>query len=94
MYITFNNKYKSEARIGIGYSGIIYKVLEIATKKNYALKFFPIVKNNENNENDNFQGFDKETIILKNIKNKYIIELKDKFFDQKQKGYCIVVIAI
>ena len=46
MDIIFNSKnksYKSEDRIGKGYSGNIYKVLEIGTNKNYALKFFPIV---------------------------------------------------
>ena len=47
MDITFNNKYKEVDTIGKGGFGIIYKVLEIETKKFYALKFITIVNNNE-----------------------------------------------
>ncbi len=91
MDIIFNNKnksYKSEDRIGKGYSGNIYKVLEIGTNKYYALKFFPVVKNEER---ENFKEFEKDIEVMKHIKNKYIIELIDYFFDEKQKGYCIVM---
>ena len=28
---------------------------------------------------------------MKNIKSKYIIELKDNFYDEKNNGYCIVM---
>ena len=28
---------------------------------------------------------------MKNLKNKYIIELKDNFYDEENKGYCIVM---
>ena len=90
MDIIFNSKnksYKSEDRIGKGYSGNIYKVLEIGTNKHYALNFFPVVKNEER---ENFKEFEKDIEVMKNIKNKYIIELKDNFI-VNNKGYCIVM---
>ena len=40
------------------------------------------------NETENLK---KVIDILKNIKNKYIIEMKDYFYDKKNKGYCIVM---
>ena len=83
-----NKSYKSEDRIGKGYSGNIYKVLEIGTNKHYALKFFPVVKKEER---ENFKEFEKDIEVMKNIKNKYIIDFVDYFFDEKQKGYCIVM---
>ena len=77
MEITFNNKYKSKDIIGKGWFGIIYKVLEIETKKFYALKF---ITNVNNNEIKNFkEQYEKEIEVVKTIKNKYIIELKDYF---------------
>ena len=91
MELTFNNKYKSEGIIGKGGFGIIYKVLEIETKKFYALKFITIV---DNNEIKNFkEQYEKEIEIMKTIKNKYIIELKDYFIENNKnnKGYCIVM---
>ena len=85
---TFNNKYKVVDRIGKGGFGIIYKVLEIETKNFYALKFITIVNNNEIK---NFkEQYEKEIEIMKTIKNKYIIELKD-YFIIKNNGYCIVM---
>ncbi len=91
MELTFNNKYKSEGVIGKGGFGIIYKVLEIETKKFYALKFITIVNNNEIK---NFkEQYEKEIEVMKTIKNKYIIELKDYFIENNKnnKGYCIVM---
>ncbi len=89
MEIIFNNKYKCEDRIGKRRFSYIYKVLDFETKKYYALKFFPFVKNNEIKI---FKGqCEREIKVMKYIKNKYIIELKDYFFDEKQEGYCIVM---
>ena len=88
MELTFNNKYKVISTIGKGGFGTIYKVLKIKTKKFYALKFITIVNNNEINTFK--EGFEKEIEIMKTIKNKYIIELKDYFIVNK-KGYCIVM---
>ena len=88
MELTFNNKYKVEDIIGKGGFGIIYKVLEIKTKKFYALKFITIVNNDEIK---NFkEQYEKEIEVMKTIKNKYIIELKD-YFIVNNKGYCIVM---
>ena len=85
---TFNNKYKVIDIIGKPSFGIIYKVLEIGTENLYALKL-TFASHNDNKISK--EHFEKKIQILKNIKNKYIIELKDYFFDQKQEGYCIVM---
>lgn len=37
------------------------------------------------------KDYEKEIEIMKNIKNKYIIELKDYFCDEANEGYCIVM---
>ena len=88
MELTFNNKYKEVDIIGKGGYGIIYKVLEIKTKKFYALKYISIVNNDEIK---NFkEQYEKEIEVMKTIKNKYIIELKD-YFIVDNNGYCIVM---
>ena len=33
----------------------------------------------------------KKIEIMKNVKNKYIIKLKDNFYDKLNEGYCIVM---
>jgi len=87
-------KYKQEEKEGIieqGSFGFVFKVLELKTKKSYALKFFSIAKKDKEEIE---KEFNKELNIMKamNItKNKYIIELKDNFFDENNNGYCIVM---
>ena len=88
METTFNNKYKVIDTIGRGGFGIIYKVEEIETKKFYALKFITIVNNNEIKIFK--KQYEKEIEVMKTIKNRYIIELKD-YFIIKNNGYCIVM---
>ena len=88
-----DNKYRPEKIIGQVAFGIIYKVVEIKTNKFYALKFITIAKKSKEKEIIK-QEFDNELNVMKamNItKNKYIIELKDNFFDEKNNGYCIVM---
>ena len=88
MELTFNNKYKVINTIGKGGFGIIYKVLENETNKFYALKYISIVNNDEIK---NFkEQYEKEIEVMKAIKNKYIIELKD-YFIVDNNGYCIVM---
>ena len=85
----FNNKYELKKLIGNGGFGIIYKVFDNKNNKFYALKF---IKNSENLELKTFiKDNDKIINIMNNIKNKYIIELKDNFYDEINKGYCIVM---
>ena len=83
----FNNKYEKKNLIGKGRTGIIYKVLDNKINKFYALKFISKLENIENFKKE----FEKQIEIMKNIKNKYIIDLKDNFYDNINKGYCIVM---
>ena len=86
-----DNKYKPEKIIGQGAFGTIYKVVEIKTNKSYALKFITIAKKNKEKIK---QEFNKELNVIKimnKTKIKYIIELKDNFFDENNNGYCIVM---
>ena len=83
---TFNNKYKKIEIIGKGGFGTIYKVKDIKTNNFYALKLITIVKNDKEKKKE----YEKEILIMKNIKNKYIIELIDYFYEENE-GYCIVM---
>ena len=67
----FNGKYEKIERLKSGGYGTIYKVQEKKNKKKYALKCM-----------GNKPDFEKEIEVMKNIKNKYIIELKDNFYDK------------
>ena len=88
MEITFNHRYKVINTIGKQGFSTIYKVLEIKTKKFYALKFIAIV-NNDKLKNFKEQ-YEKEIEVMKTINNKYIIELID-YFIVDNNGYCIVM---
>ncbi len=83
--MVFINEYEQIKLNGkIGFSDI-YKLLNNKNNKFYALKF---VSNREINK---FQKEHEMQIeINKNIKNKYIIELKDNY-DEINKGYFIIV---
>ena len=84
----FNNKYEKIKSIGKGTFCNIYKVLDNETNKFYALKLIIIVNNDELIEFK--KEYEKEIEVMKNIKSKYIIELKDNFYE-KNEGYCIVM---
>ena len=71
-----NNRYEKIELIGKGTFGNIYKVLDIETNNFYALKLIKIDKNDE------LKNLEKEIEVMKNIKNKYIMELKDNFYDK------------
>ena len=81
----FNNKYECKNIIGEGGLSIVYKVLNITNKEFYALKLF------SGEFKDLKELYEKEIDVLKNIKNKNIIELKDNFYDEINKGHCIVM---
>ena len=78
--MNFNEKYLYIKIINSGTFGTIFEVKDKNNDKNlYALK---LMKNKE---------YKKEIDVMKKIKSKYIIELKDNFYDEKNKGYCIVM---
>ena len=81
------NQYEQKNLIKKGRNSCIYKILDKKNNKYYALKF---ISNKENIENIK-EEFQKQIELIKNIKNKYIIELKDNFYDEINKGYCIVM---
>ena len=78
----FNNKYECKNKIGSGGFCTVYKVLNVINKEFYALKLF---------SGELYDLYEKEIDVLKNIKNKNIIELKDNFYDEINKGHCIVM---
>ena len=82
--MSFNGKYEIIRVINQG--GAYGTLFEVKDKSNvhYALK---LIKNNLSAE------YETEIQVLKNknIKSKYIIELKDDFYDEKNDVYCIVM---
>ena len=69
-----------------GGCGTIFEVKENSNKneQHYALKLM-------NNNLSSFYQNEMEIMKNKKIKSKYIIELKDNFYDEVNKGYCIVM---
>ena len=85
----FNNKYQEKEIIGKGGFGIVYKVFYDELHIYYALKF---IQNTKNNESKNLQNeYGKKIETFKNISNKNIVQIKDNFYDELNKGYCIVM---
>ena len=85
----FNNKYQQKEIIGKGEFGTVYKVLDDQIQIYNALKFIQIKKNNDLKNLQNEYGKKIET--FKNISNKNIVQIKDNFYDELNKGYCIVM---
>ena len=85
----FHNIYEPKELIGTGGFGIVYKVLDNRYNKFYALK---LITKKKTIEIPKFkEAYEKEIEVMKNITNKYIIELIDNFYDEKNKSYCIVM---
>ena len=81
--MNYNDKYQQIKILNINNFSLLIEVKEKNDEKNhYALK---IIKNNLNEE------YKKEIEIIKNIKSKYVIKLKDNFYDEINDGYCIVM---
>ena len=85
----FNGIYESKGILGKGGYGEVHKVLNKKEYKFYALK---AIKKDPNENRDNFIKEHEEKIqIMKNIKSKYIVKLKENFYDEKYEAYCIVI---
>ena len=79
----YNNKYEVKEFLGKGGFGAVFKVLNKIDNNYYALKF---IENSKNIEIKTFKEDNEKIInIMNDIKNKYIIELKDNFYDEKKK---------
>ena len=85
----FNNKYQQKEIIGKGEFGTVYKVLDDQIQIYNALKFIQIKKNNDPKNLQNEYG--KKIEIFKNLSNKNIVKIIDNFYDELNKGYCIVM---
>ena len=84
----FNKRYEQKGMKGQGGCGTVFEVVDKEDKQSYALKFIKIKKS----ESEKLKKeYDKEIEVMKNIKNKYIIKWKDNFYDEINKGYCIVM---
>ena len=81
--MNFNGKYQQIKIIKTGASGMLIEVSEKNnTKEHFALKMMA---------KELYDEYEKEIEVMKNIKSKYVIELKDNFYDEKNNGYCIVM---
>jgi serine/threonine protein kinase len=81
--MNFKGKYQKIKIINSGAFGILFEVSEINNdKEHFALKMM---------KKELYKEYKKEIELMKNIKSKYVIELKDNFYDEKNKGYCIVM---
>ena len=78
----FEHKYERKMLIEKRTFSTIYKVLNNKNNKFYDLKFIKTT-------NKNFK--EKEIAIMRNIKNKYIIEIEDYFYDEINEGFCFVM---
>ncbi len=84
----FNERYVTKDMKGQGSYGTVFEVTDKTNNESYALKLIKI-KNNEAEKLKN--EYKREIEVMKNIKNKYIIKLIDNFYDEKRKGFCIVM---
>ena len=81
--MNFKDKYQQIKIIKSGAYGILFEVSEINNdKEHFALKMM---------KKELYKEYKKEIELMKNIKSKNVIELKDNFYDEKNKGYCIVM---
>ena len=79
--MSFSDKYQMIKVLNSGAFGTIFEVEEKSDeKKHYALKLMNKKYSKE---------YEKEIAVMNNkkIKSKYIIELKNDFYDKKNEGY-------
>ena len=90
----FNGKYKPIKVIKATNNSSLYEVEKIGNdKKHYALK---LLKINDKEKNVDFipkifKDYEKELELFIEIKNEYIVEFFDNFYDKNNEGYCIVM---
>ena len=81
--MNFKGKYQQIKIIKPGAYGILFEVSDINNyKEHFALKMMTKELSEE---------YENEIKVMKNIRSKYVIELKDNFYDEKNEGYCIVM---
>ena len=81
--MNFKGKYQQIKIINSGAYGILFEVSEINNdKEHFVLKMI---------KKELYKEYEKEIELMKNIKSKYVIQLKDSFYDEKNEGYCIVM---
>ena len=81
--MNFNDKYQQIKIIKQGGFGMLFEVSEKNNaKEHYALKMMA---------KESYDEYEKEIEVMKNIESKYVIELKDNFYDEKNNCYCIVM---
>ena len=85
----FKERYEMKDKIGRGGYGEVFKVLDKKDSKFYALK--SIVKNPMENVNDFIKNFEEKINIMKSIKSEYVVKLKENFYDESYKSYCMVL---
>ena len=81
--MNFNGKYQQIKIIDSGGFGKLFEVSEKNNEKeHFALKMM---------RKELSEEYEKEIEVMKKIKSKYVIELKDNFYDEENEGYCIVM---
>jgi len=86
----FKERYKLVERIGKGGFAEVFKVSDQIEGKFYALKGY--TKNDKDeNINNIIENCKKEIEIMEKIKSKYVVKLKENFYDEIYQGYCIVM---
>ena len=82
----YKDKYQAIKHLGGGGFGTLFEVKELSNdEKHYALKSM------KKDSKDSLEEYETEIEVMKNIKSEYIIKLKDNFYDEKNKSYCIVM---
>jgi len=85
----FKERYEIKNKLGRGGYGEVFKVFDKKDGNFYVLK--SIAKNPKENEYDFINNYKNEINIMKRIKSDYIVKLKENFYDEYYKSYCIVM---
>ena len=81
--MNFKGKYQQINVINSGAFGMLFEVSEINnSKEHFALKMMA---------KESYDEYEKEIEVMKKINSKYVIVLKDNFYDEKNNCYCIVM---